>query len=49
MLALIPAGVTLPALATMGIVAALLAGLIAYEALRYAEARDHVRHQLVSQ
>jgi low temperature requirement protein LtrA len=46
LLALLPAGTVLPALATLGILAALLAALIAYEALRYAEARDRVRHQL---
>jgi low temperature requirement protein LtrA len=46
LLALLPAGAVLPALLTLGILAALLAALIAYEALRYAEARDRVRHQL---
>jgi len=45
LLALLPAGAALPAIATLGILAALLVALIAYEALRYAEARDHVRHQ----
>jgi low temperature requirement protein LtrA len=48
MLALIPAGVALPALATMAIVAGLLCTLIAYETLRYAEARDRLRHQPAS-
>ncbi len=33
------------ALVTVAFLAALLAGLIAYEALRFAEARDRVRHQ----
>jgi len=47
LLALLPAGTVLPALATLGILAAVLATLIAYEALRYAEARDALRHQLV--
>ena len=47
LLALLPAAVALPALATLGMLAALLVSLIAYEALRYAEARDKVRHQLV--
>ncbi len=47
LLALLPAGATLPALATLGILAAVLAGLIAYEALRYAESRDRIRHELV--
>jgi low temperature requirement protein LtrA len=44
LLALVPAGAVLPALLTLAIVAALLAALVAYEALRYAEARDRVRH-----
>jgi low temperature requirement protein LtrA len=35
-----------PALATLGALAAVLSALIAYEALRFAEARDRVRHQL---
>ncbi len=46
LLALLPAGAALPALVTLAILAALLAGLIAYEALRYADVRDRVRHQL---
>jgi low temperature requirement protein LtrA len=46
LLALLPAAVSLPALATLGILAALLSLLIAYEAIRYADSRDHVRHQL---
>ncbi|HTA05410.1 MAG TPA: low temperature requirement protein A, partial [Solirubrobacteraceae bacterium] len=46
LLALLPAAVSLPALATLGILATLLSLLIAYEALRYADSRDHVRHQL---
>jgi len=45
LLALLPAGAALPALVTLGILAALLSALIAYEALRYAEVRDRVRHQ----
>ncbi len=49
LLALIPAGVALPALVSLGIVAALLWVMIAYEALRYADARDRVRHQSISQ
>ena len=36
----------LPALATLAILAAVLIALIAYEALRYADVRDRVRHQL---
>ena len=46
LLALLPAATALPALATLGILAALLAALIAYEAIRYADSRDHIRHQL---
>jgi low temperature requirement protein LtrA len=45
LLALLPAGAALPALVTLGILAALLSALIVYEALRYAEVRDRVRHQ----
>jgi len=46
LLALLPVGARLPALATLAILAALLSALIAYEVLRYAELRDRVRHQL---
>ncbi|HWG08428.1 MAG TPA: low temperature requirement protein A [Solirubrobacteraceae bacterium] len=46
LIALLPAAVSLPALATVGILAALLSTLIAYEAIRYAGVRDRVRHQL---
>ncbi len=46
LLALIPVGARLPALAALGILAAVLAGLISYEVLRYAEMRDRVRHRL---
>jgi low temperature requirement protein LtrA len=46
LLALLPAGASLPALLTLGILTALLAALIAYEALRYADSRDRIRHQL---
>ncbi|MGA2455172.1 MAG: low temperature requirement protein A [Solirubrobacteraceae bacterium] len=45
LIALVPAGASLPALATLGILAALLVALIAYEALRYADVRERVRHQ----
>jgi low temperature requirement protein LtrA len=47
LLALVPAGATLPALATLGILAAVLVALIAYEVLRYADVRERVRHQPV--
>jgi low temperature requirement protein LtrA len=46
LLALLPAATTLPAIATLGILAALLTALIAYEALRYADSRDRIRHGL---
>jgi hypothetical protein len=46
LLALIPFGLVLPAVATLGILAAALAAPIAYEAVRYAESRDRIRHQL---
>jgi low temperature requirement protein LtrA len=45
-LALIPAGIELPALATLGIVAALLVCLIAYETHSYGDARNRIRHEL---
>ena len=44
---LVPAGATLPALATLGILAAVLVALITYETLRYADVRERVRHQPV--
>jgi low temperature requirement protein LtrA len=44
LLALLPAAVEIPALATLGAVATLCVGLIAYEAIRFAEARSRVRH-----
>jgi low temperature requirement protein LtrA len=43
-LALIPLGTAIPALATLALVSAVLSGLIAYEALHFAAARDRVRH-----
>ena len=46
LVALIPAAVELPALATIAIAAALLAAVIVYETLRFAELRDRLRHQL---
>jgi low temperature requirement protein LtrA len=46
LLALLPVGVSLPALATLGILAGVLVALILYEALRYADVREHVRHEL---
>ncbi len=46
-LALIPAALELPALATLGILALGLAVLIVYEVHRFAELRDRLRHQVV--
>jgi low temperature requirement protein LtrA len=46
LLALLPAATRLSALLTLGILAALLSALIAYEAFRYADSREHIRHQL---
>jgi low temperature requirement protein LtrA len=44
--ALLPAALALPALATLAILCVLLAALIAYEAHRFAELRERLRHQL---
>ncbi|MCP9487154.1 MAG: low temperature requirement protein A [Gaiellaceae bacterium MAG52_C11] len=44
LVALVPAAVELPALATLALVTAVCAALIVYEAIRFAEARDRVRH-----
>ena len=41
---LVPAVPEVPALAALAMLAALTAGLIAYEAVRFAEARERVRH-----
>ena len=46
LVALIPAGVELPALATLAILAAVLVALIVYETVRFAESRDRLRHQV---
>ena len=43
---LVPLGVAVPALVTLAILAVVLVVLIAYEALRFAELRDRIRHQL---
>jgi low temperature requirement protein LtrA len=48
LLALIPLATTLPALGTLAIVAAISTGLIVYEAIRYAEARDRLRRAALS-
>jgi low temperature requirement protein LtrA len=39
-----PAATQLPALASLGLVASVACGLVAYETWRYAEARDRIRH-----
>jgi low temperature requirement protein LtrA len=44
LLMLIPVGVEVPALVTLALVSLLCVGLIAYEAIRFADARDRVRH-----
>jgi low temperature requirement protein LtrA len=44
LVALIPVAAQLPALLTLGLLAAILVGLIAFEAIRFAVARDAVRH-----
>jgi len=46
LLALVPAAVAIgpPSLLTLAALAAILVTLIAYEALRFAEARDRIRH-----
>jgi low temperature requirement protein LtrA len=46
LLALIPVGLELPALATVGTVAVLLVCLIGYETLSYGDARARIRHEL---
>jgi low temperature requirement protein LtrA len=46
LLALVPAALELPALATVGLVAAVLVALLTYEAARFAELRDRLRHHL---
>jgi low temperature requirement protein LtrA len=45
---LLPAALAVPAIATLAGLAVLLAALITYEAVRFAAARDRIRHQLVS-
>ena len=45
----IPAAVEIPALVTLGAVAAALALLIAYETVHFAELRERLRHQLAAE
>jgi low temperature requirement protein LtrA len=44
--AFLPAAIELPALATLGVLAVVLAVLIGYEMVHFAELRDRLRHQL---
>ena len=44
LLGLIPLLTAVPALASLALLAAIMVGLIAYEAIRFAQARDEVRH-----
>jgi hypothetical protein len=44
--ALLPLAVELPSLVTLGILAAVLGALVGYEAFRFAEARERVRHAI---
>jgi low temperature requirement protein LtrA len=46
LLALIPLAVELPSLASLGLLAAILAALVAYETLHFAEARNRLRAKL---
>jgi low temperature requirement protein LtrA len=46
LVALIPLAVELPALAALAVLAGVMTALIAYEAIRFADARDRVRHQV---
>jgi low temperature requirement protein LtrA len=46
LVALIPLGVRMPSLATLAILAAVLAALIAYEAVRFSGARERIRREL---
>jgi low temperature requirement protein LtrA len=48
LLALLPVAVEIPALATLAILSAVLSALIAYEAWRFADDRDRVRHQVTA-
>jgi low temperature requirement protein LtrA len=45
LIALIPLGTRIPALAALGVVTAIMVGLIALEAVVFADARDRIRHE----
>ena len=49
LLALLPLAVAVRSLASLAILAATLTVLIAYETVRFAEARDRIRHQLAGE
>jgi low temperature requirement protein LtrA len=49
LVALIPLVTTIPALAALCALAVLLTALITYEAIRFSEARNRIRHELVNQ
>jgi low temperature requirement protein LtrA len=49
LIAAVPAAVELPSLAALGLLAGVLAALVVYEAFRFSEARDRVRHQVVGE
>jgi low temperature requirement protein LtrA len=48
LLALIPVAAQLPALSALGLLAAVLIGLIVFETLRFSETRERVRHEEMS-
>ena len=47
LLALVPLAAAMPSLGALGLLAGLLSALIAYEALRYADVRERVRHRVI--
>jgi low temperature requirement protein LtrA len=49
LVAVVPLAVELPALATLGILTAVLTALIAYEAVRFAELRERLRHGIAAE
>jgi low temperature requirement protein LtrA len=49
LVALLPLAVELPSLATLAVLAGVLGALVGYEAFRFAEARDQVRHAIVGE
>jgi low temperature requirement protein LtrA len=46
LVALLPLGVEVPSLALLAILAAVLAALVVYETVHFAELRDRLRHQV---